>query len=84
MSLGVLITGVATLLLGMTDLPPFWLVLLLMIIRGAGLGLSYMPVTTAGLNVLPDDMITQGSAMNNISRRLGASLAIVLWSEQPG
>lgn len=77
-SLGVLITGVATLLLGMTEQPPFWLVLLLMIVRGAGLGLSYMPVTTAGLNVLPDDMVTQGSAMNNISRRLGASLAIVI------
>ncbi|MBD2785260.1 DHA2 family efflux MFS transporter permease subunit [Xenorhabdus sp. DI] len=83
-SLGVFITGIATLLLGLVGVPPLWLVLLLMLIRGAGLGLSYMPVTTAGLNVLPDDMVTQGSAMNNISRRLGASLAIVagaLWMQ---
>ncbi len=55
-----------------------------MMVRGAGLGLSYMPVTTAGLNALPEPMVTQGAAMNNISRRLVASLAIViasLWLE---
>lgn len=83
-SLGVLITGIATLFLGMAGQGPLWFILLLMMIRGAGLGLSYMPVTTAGLNVLPEDMVTQGSAMNNISRRLGASLAIVagaLWMQ---
>ncbi len=37
-----------------------------------------------GLNALPEPMVTQGAAMNNISRRLVASLAIViasLWLE---
>ncbi|MNP24975.1 hypothetical protein D3C76_1177660 [compost metagenome] len=55
-----------------------------MMVRGAGLGLSYIPVTTAGLNALPEPMVTQGAAMNNISRRLVSSLAIViasLWLE---
>ncbi|EGH49493.1 EmrB/QacA family drug resistance transporter, partial [Pseudomonas syringae pv. pisi str. 1704B] len=33
-------------------------VFVLMMIRGAGLGLSYMPVTTAGLNALPEPMVT--------------------------
>jgi hypothetical protein len=51
-----------------------------MILRGIGLGLSYMPVTTAGLNVLPETLVTQGAAMNNISRRLVSSLAIVVAS----
>lgn len=83
-SAGVLITGFSTLLLGITGHLSLWGVLLLMALRGAGLGMSYMPVTTAGLNALPDDMVTQGSAMNNISRRLGSSLAIVagaLWMQ---
>ncbi|MGH8332970.1 MAG: MFS transporter, partial [Pseudomonas sp.] len=48
------------------------------------LGLSYIPITTAGLDALPEPMVTQGAAMNNISRRLVSSLAIViasLWLE---
>ncbi|MCF5600533.1 MFS transporter, partial [Pseudomonas syringae] len=50
----------------------------------AGRGLPYMPVPTAGLTALPEPMVPQGAAMNNISRRLVASLAIViasLWLE---
>ncbi|CAI1971204.1 High-copy suppressor of rspA [Serratia ficaria] len=78
---GMLLTGTATLGLGLLgNGSALWPVFALMILRGAGLGLSYMPVTTAGLNALPEDMVTQGAAMNNISRRLTSSLAIVLAS----
>lgn len=84
-SCGLLLTGVATLALGLLGAQAsIGLVCLLMMLRGAGLGLSYLPVTTAGLNALPEAMVTQGAAMNNISRRLVASLAIViasLWLE---
>ena len=84
-SLGMLLTGLATLALGMlTTQASIATVFVLMMVRGAGLGLSYMPVTTAGLNALPEPMVTQGAAMNNISRRLVSSLAIViasLWLE---
>ncbi len=84
-SVGMLLTGASTLALGMLG-PQATLatVFVLMMARGAGLGLSYMPVTTAGLNALPEPMVTQGAAMNNISRRLVSSLAIViasLWLE---
>lgn len=78
---GLLLTGAATFALGSighdVGMP---LVCLLMVLRGAGLGLSYMPVTTAGLDELPEALVTQGAAMNNISRRLLSSLAIVLAS----
>lgn len=84
-SAGMLLTGVSTLALGMlTPQASIATVFVLMMVRGAGLGLSYMPVTTAGLNALPEPMVTQGAAMNNISRRLVSSLAIViasLWLE---
>lgn len=84
-AIGLLLTGLATLALGMLNAhASIGVVFALMMVRGAGLGLSYMPVTTAGLNALPEPMVTQGAAMNNISRRLVASLAIViasLWLE---
>ncbi|KEZ73657.1 MFS transporter, partial [Pseudomonas syringae pv. syringae FF5] len=80
-AVGLLLTGVSTLALGMLKADAaIGVVFVLMMIRGAGLGLSYMPVTTAGLNALPEPMVTQGAAMNNISRRLVASLAIVIAS----
>ncbi|AJO78715.1 MFS transporter [Pseudomonas sp. MRSN 12121] len=84
-SIGLLLTGLSTLALGLFPASAgIGLVFALMMLRGAGLGLSYMPVTTAGLNALPEPMVTQGAAMNNISRRLVSSLAIViasLWLE---
>ena len=84
-SIGLLLTGLSTLALGLLPAnAAIGLVFALMMLRGAGLGLSYMPVTTAGLNALPEPMVTQGAAMNNISRRLVSSLSIViasLWLE---
>ncbi|SFQ56012.1 drug resistance transporter, EmrB/QacA subfamily [Pseudomonas sp. NFPP07] len=84
-SIGLLLTGLSTLALGLLPAnAAIGLVFVLMMLRGAGLGLSYMPVTTAGLNALPEPMVTQGAAMNNISRRLVSSLGIViasLWLE---
>ena len=78
---GMLVTGIATVGLGLVgNSSVLWPVFALMVLRGIGLGLSYMPVTTAGLNALPEDMVTQGAAMNNISRRITSSLAIVLAS----
>lgn len=80
-STGLLITGIATLSLGVSDAKtPLWIILTLMVLRGVGLGLSYMPVTTAGLNAIPEKLLTQGAAMNNISRRVLSSAGIVVAS----
>src|SRR5690625_4996780 len=49
-------------------------------IRSAGLGMSNMPATTAGMNAIPDDQVAQGSAMNNIIRQVTASFSIVFFS----
>jgi EmrB/QacA subfamily drug resistance transporter len=87
--LGLLITALATLVLGLVGMTLFltlslttslWVVFGLMMVRGAGIGLSYMSVTTAGLNAIPEHWVTQGSAMNNILRRVSASVAMVLVS----
>lgn len=75
---GMLCSALATMAFGMAGADaPLWLIVALMAARGIGLGLSYVPVTTAGLNAIPEHLVTEGSAMNNILRRVMASLAVV-------
>ncbi len=84
-SIGLLMTGLGTIGFGfVTKEVPFWIFGILAFIRGAGVGLSYIPITTAGINTLSEEMITQGAVMNNLSRRLCASMALLagaLWIE---
>ncbi|PWA06332.1 MFS transporter [Pueribacillus theae] len=78
---GLIITGATTILLSMLKLDsPLAIIFILMMMRGMGLGLSNMPATTAGLNAIPDRLVSQGSAVNNVMRRVSSSLAIVLIS----
>ncbi|WP_332604916.1 DHA2 family efflux MFS transporter permease subunit [Acinetobacter sp. ESBL14] len=78
-TIGVFISGIATLSLGsVNNHASIWLIMSLMIARGIGIGLSYMPVTTAGLNAIPEQFIAQGAAMNNILRRVFSSVAIII------
>jgi MFS family permease len=75
---GLVCSALATMGLGLAGAQAsLWLVVALMAARGVGLGLSYMPVTTAGLNAIPEHLVTEGAAMNNILRRIIASLAVV-------
>lgn len=80
-SLGLGLSALAMLALGQLDASTSLAVLLAWgMVRGAGMGLSYLPATTAGLNAIPDHWIAEGAAMNNILRRLTAALVIVLVS----
>jgi EmrB/QacA subfamily drug resistance transporter len=80
-TMGLLFSAVSTMAFGfINEHSPLWLIFALMMARGIGVGLSYIPVTTAGLNAIPEHLVTQGSAMNNILRRVAASMAIVLVS----
>lgn len=51
---------------------------LLLILRGAGLGLSMMPLTTLGMNVLPQSLITQGSTLQNTFKQIAGSISITI------
>lgn len=80
-SLGLVLTAVSTLALGQLPATVTLSTLLAWtMLRGVGMGLSYMPVTTAGLNTIPDAQVAQATAMNNMLRRVTAGLAIVLIS----
>lgn len=79
--IGLFILGVFTLLLGFNTLSTsFWFILIINCIRSAGLGMANMPATTAGMNAIPDDQVSQGSAMNNVIRQVFASFGIVFFS----
>ncbi|AZB44206.1 DHA2 family efflux MFS transporter permease subunit [Bacillus sp. FJAT-42376] len=47
-------------------------------IRLFGVGLVMMPVTTAGLNQLPDHLISHGTAMNNTMRQIAGSIGTAI------
>lgn len=79
--IGLFVMASATTALGFLELStPYWLILLLNAVRGAGMGLSNMPATTAGMNAIPDELVAQGSAMNNVLRQMTSSFGIVFFS----
>ncbi len=79
--IGLLVLGSFTLLLGFNTLTTsFWFILIVNVIRSAGLGMCNMPATTAGMNAIPDDQVAQGSAMNNVIRQIFSSFGIVFFS----
>jgi len=47
-------------------------------IRSVGMGLAMMPMTTAGMNVIPPKDIGRASALNNVCRQVAASLGIAI------
>lgn len=51
-----------------------------MAIRGIGQGFSTMPAQTAGMNAIPDQFISRGSAVNNVMRQMSSALGIVFIS----
>ncbi|MYL35741.1 DHA2 family efflux MFS transporter permease subunit [Pontibacillus yanchengensis] len=79
--IGLLILASATTGLGFIGLStPYWVILALNAVRGMGLGFSNMPATTAGMNAIPEHLVAQGSAMNNVLRQIASSLGIVFFS----
>lgn len=61
----------------LTNLQPttsFMFITIVYTIRMFGLAMVMMPVTTAGLNILPKRLIPHGTAMNNTMRQISASI----------
>jgi EmrB/QacA subfamily drug resistance transporter len=61
-------------------LTPFAAMTFLLTIRGAGMGLSMMPVTTAGMNVVPPHLIGRASALSNVVRQVSSSFGIAMFT----
>lgn len=81
MSFGLIITALSFALLAWAPVQNVWFIICCMMLHGLGMGLSYMPSTTAGLNSLRQQqqhLVTQAAALNNMFRRLFAAVAVVL------
>ncbi|UOE94383.1 MDR family MFS transporter [Alkalihalobacillus sp. LMS39] len=80
-TIGLIIITISTFMLGFLSLETsVWFIVLVMVIRGIGMGLSSMPATTAGMNSIPENIVSRGSAMNNVLRQMSSSLGIVFIS----
>jgi EmrB/QacA subfamily drug resistance transporter len=76
---GLILLGLSSYKLGEIDLNTSRdMINLLLILRGAGLGLTMMPLTTLGMNVLPQSLITQGSTLQNTFKQIAGSIAITM------
>lgn len=53
----------------------FWL-----IIRGFGMGLCFMPVTTAGMNTVPQHLMGRASALSTVIRQVSAAFGIAIFA----
>lgn len=53
-------------------------VMWLMAVRGVGLGLAMMPITTAGMNSVPSHLVARASALQNVIRQVAGSVGITI------
>lgn len=77
--LGMFILSLATFpFLLLTEDTPIWWIICLYSLRMLGMGLVMMPLATAGINALPNSLISHGSAINNTVRQVFASLGAAI------
>lgn len=78
---GLLMTAVSLFGLAMLGpMVPLSGIVVLMVLRGVGMGFAYLPATTVGLNALDDRYTSQASAINNMSRRVASTFGVVALS----
>ncbi|MGP5549931.1 MFS transporter [Psychrobacter namhaensis] len=77
--LGIILSASSMLLLAWCLYQPtLWLLMLIMSLQGVGVGLAYLPTTTVGFSSLAKEVVTEGAALNNISRRIVSTIFITL------
>jgi EmrB/QacA subfamily drug resistance transporter len=54
------------------------MIMILLTMRGIGLGLSMMPINTAGMNVVPKHLAGNASALSNTIRQVGSAIAVTI------
>lgn len=78
-SIGLCFSSMGFIGLSLIQTNALWPIAVCLIIHSVGFGLSYMPATTTGLNQLEQQvLINQGASLNNLLRRLFATIAVLL------
>ncbi|MDT7669188.1 MAG: hypothetical protein QOC74_1971, partial [Pseudonocardiales bacterium] len=79
-AIGMAIMGYGSYLLAqMTPTTPRIDIEMWLAIRNVGIGLSMMPIITAGVSSLPPALTAAGSAMNNVMQRVASSVAVAVF-----
>jgi EmrB/QacA subfamily drug resistance transporter len=78
--IGLSVTALGTFLMaGITPDVPRAQIVLWTVIRNAGVGLSMMPIMTAGVAALAGTKVGAGSALNNVAQRVSSSLGLAVF-----
>lgn len=59
--------------------PPYWLLMVPIILRGVGFGLLFIALQSVSVNSLPRDKIAQGSGLIALTRQIGASFGVAVF-----
>jgi len=80
MAIGLLVTGLGLFLFSMVVHigTPYYLMLLVLLILGSGVGFTMSPATNSVMNSLPRERSGIGSAMNDTTRQLGGALGVAV------
>lgn len=66
------------LLVFVSQTTPIWYIVGIYLLLSIGFGVFNIPVTTAGMNALPDDQMGHGTSARQTVRQIGSSFAITL------
>lgn len=55
-------------------------IILITCIRGIGLGLAMMPISTVGMNAVKKELVARASALNNTVRQVSGALSVTIMS----
>ncbi len=75
-----LVTVTTYMMSDFTEMTPFYVMSLLMVFRGIGMGLSMITATTAGMATVPLSLISKASALRNVILQIAASLGIAMFT----
>lgn len=77
--IGLFILGTASYMLSRLTLDtPYNTIMIIMMVRGLGMGLAMMPIQTAGMNAIPREFSGRGSALNNTIKQVSGSFGIAM------
>ncbi|HWP96823.1 MAG TPA: DHA2 family efflux MFS transporter permease subunit [Syntrophomonadaceae bacterium] len=59
-------------------LTSFFTMMVWMTVRGGGMAFCFMPITTAGMNSIPQHLVGRASALSNVIRQVAASFGVAM------
>ena len=78
---GVVVLIITTYMLhGINAMTPVSVIVFWLVMRGFGMGFSFMPSTTAGMNTVPPHLVGRASALNNVIRQIASALGISMFT----